>query len=139
MQYKVSVAAAAFNDVAGTASEASQHEAIGGSLTEEQLQVRRLREDGKEEEMFVVLSEMHLDSAKCLEKLSLAERLVNGLADEYKRWTNTVKDLKDLRGRLIGNCLLASAFVGYISPFSSATHSTMYSLTTADQLKPVMM
>ena len=57
-------------------------------------------------------------AAACLEKLGLAERLVNGLADEYKRWTATVKDLKDLTLKLIGNCLLASAFVGYISPFS---------------------
>lgn len=57
-------------------------------------------------------------AAKCLEKLELAERLVNGLADEYKRWTSTVKELKDLGLKLIGNCLLASAFVGYISPFS---------------------
>jgi len=57
-------------------------------------------------------------AAACLEKLELAERLVNGLADEYKRWTETVKELKDLQQKLIGNCLLASAFVGYISPFS---------------------
>lgn len=57
-------------------------------------------------------------AAACQEKLSLAERLVNGLADEYKRWTETVKDLKDLQVKLIGNCLLSSAFVGYISPFS---------------------
>ncbi|CAD7941439.1 unnamed protein product [Amoebophrya sp. A120] len=58
-------------------------------------------------------------AAACLEKLGLAERLVNGLADEYKRWTNTVKDLKELGLLLIGDCLLASEFVGYISPFSS--------------------
>jgi len=57
-------------------------------------------------------------AAACLEKLSLAERLVNGLADEYKRWTQTVSDLKDLQIKLIGNCLLSSAFVGYVSPFS---------------------
>jgi len=29
-----------------------------------------------------------------------------------------VSDLQDLGVRLIGNCLLASAFVGYVSPFS---------------------
>ena len=57
-------------------------------------------------------------AAACIAKLELAERLVNGLADEYKRWTNTVAELKDLQMKLIGNCLLASAFVGYISPFS---------------------
>jgi len=66
-------------------------------------------------------------AAKCLEKLSLAERLVNGLADEYKRWTETVKELKDLGVKLIGNCLLASAFVGYISPFSARLRSELWS------------
>jgi len=58
-------------------------------------------------------------AAKCTEKLSLAERLVVGLADEYTRWTATVKDLRDLGVRLIGDCLLASAFVGYVSPFNA--------------------
>ncbi|CAK0818714.1 unnamed protein product [Prorocentrum cordatum] len=57
-------------------------------------------------------------AAKCLEKLQLAERLVNGLADEYKRWTESVKEMKELTVKLIGNCLLSSAFVGYISPFN---------------------
>jgi len=63
---------------------------------------------------------VEVQAAKCLEKLSLAERLVNGLADEYKRWTLTVKDLKDLGIRLIGNCLISSGFVGYISPFNAS-------------------
>eukprot|EP00928_Gymnodinium_smaydae_P023763 TRINITY_DN1947_c0_g1_i2.p1 TRINITY_DN1947_c0_g1~~TRINITY_DN1947_c0_g1_i2.p1 ORF type:complete len:4562 (+),score=1174.36 TRINITY_DN1947_c0_g1_i2:66-13751(+) len=57
-------------------------------------------------------------AAECLAKLELAERLVNGLADEYKRWTETVKELKQQVSKLIGNCLLASAFVGYVSPFN---------------------
>merc|ERR1719506_2087420 len=63
---------------------------------------------------------------KCLEKLSLAERLVNGLADEYTRWTSTVKDLRDLGVRLIGDCLLASAFVGYISPFNATIRGDLW-------------
>jgi dynein heavy chain len=58
-------------------------------------------------------------AAQCLQKLQLAERLVNGLADEYKRWTESVKEMKELTVKLIGNCLLSSAFVGYISPFNA--------------------
>ncbi|CAE8597984.1 unnamed protein product [Polarella glacialis] len=65
-------------------------------------------------------------AASCLEKLELAERLVNGLADEYKRWTLTVKELKDLSSKLIGNCLLSSAFVGYISPFSMRIRAQLW-------------
>jgi dynein heavy chain len=52
-------------------------------------------------------------------KLALANRLVNGLADEYVRWQGTVKDLKIKGTSFIGDCLLASAFVGYISPFNA--------------------
>lgn len=69
---------------------------------------------------------VELQAAKCLEKLGLAERLVNGLADEYKRWTASVKDLKDLQVKLIGNCLLSSAFVGYISPFSARLRAQLW-------------
>jgi dynein heavy chain len=74
-----------------------------------------------------LLAKTEAQAAKCLEKLSLAERLVNGLADEYKRWTSTVKDLKELGLKLIGNCLLASAFVGYISPFTSKLRNDLWS------------
>jgi dynein heavy chain len=65
-------------------------------------------------------------AAICLEKLELAERLVNGLADEYERWTQTVKVLKDLGQKLIGDCLLASGFVGYISPFNMRLRSELW-------------
>merc|ERR1719482_2636460 len=60
------------------------------------------------------------EAAACLEKLALAERLVNGLADEYIRWQGTVKDLRLQGTSFIGDCLLASAFVGYISPFNAS-------------------
>jgi dynein heavy chain len=59
------------------------------------------------------------EAEKGAAKLALANRLVVGLADEQKRWTNTVADLREEGMLLIGNCLLASGFVGYISPFSS--------------------
>jgi dynein heavy chain len=73
-----------------------------------------------------LLEATEAQAAKCLDKLSLAERLVNGLADEYKRWTQTVAELKVLGIRLIGNSLLASAFVGYISPFSSKLRKELW-------------
>jgi dynein heavy chain len=60
------------------------------------------------------------EAEQCLQKLALAERLVNGLADEEIRWTATVEDLGLQAKSFIGDCLLASAFVGYISPFNAA-------------------
>ncbi len=67
-----------------------------------------------------------MQAANCLEKLGLAERLVNGLADEYTRWTNTVASLKQLGMLLIGDVLLASEFVGYISPFSASFRKDLW-------------
>merc|ERR1719281_530835 len=58
-------------------------------------------------------------------KLALANRLVNGLADEYVRWQGTVKDLKVKGTSFIGDCLLASAFVGYISPFNASFRNNL--------------
>merc|ERR1719313_2163123 len=82
-----------------------------------------------------LLEKTEAQAAKCLEKLSLAERLVNGLADEYKRWTETVKDLKDLGLKLIGNCMLASSFVGYISPFSMRLRKELWADNWSADLK----
>merc|ERR1719191_1912039 len=60
------------------------------------------------------------EAEACLAKLALAERLVNGLADEYIRWQETVKNLKVMGTSFIGDCLLASSFVGYSSPFNAS-------------------
>jgi dynein heavy chain len=72
------------------------------------------------------LAAVEKTAAECLAKLAMAERLVNGLADEYKRWSASVANMKVLGVKLIGNCLLASAFVGYISPFSAALRSGLW-------------
>ncbi|CAK0905954.1 unnamed protein product, partial [Prorocentrum cordatum] len=60
------------------------------------------------------------------EKLNLAERLVSGLAEEKERWTRSVGALQDLQLKLIGNCLISSAFVGYISPFSAVFREDLW-------------
>jgi dynein heavy chain len=51
--------------------------------------------------------------------LDLAERLVNGLADENKRWTENVATLGNESITMIGNSLLSAAFVSYIGPFNA--------------------
>jgi len=60
-------------------------------------------------------------------KVGLANRLTNGLATEKIRWAGQVNELTKLASLLIGNCLLASAFVGYISPFSSRLRKELWS------------
>eukprot|EP00930_Biecheleria_cincta_P085161 TRINITY_DN7456_c0_g2_i1.p1 TRINITY_DN7456_c0_g2~~TRINITY_DN7456_c0_g2_i1.p1 ORF type:complete len:2485 (-),score=519.86 TRINITY_DN7456_c0_g2_i1:101-6748(-) len=65
-------------------------------------------------------------AASCVQRLSTAERLVSGLADENERWAGTVVQLADLAKMLIGNCMLASAFVGYASPFSARLRQELW-------------
>ncbi|KAF0304890.1 Dynein heavy chain 2, axonemal [Amphibalanus amphitrite] len=52
-------------------------------------------------------------------KLDRAAKIVSGLAGEKVRWTQTVKDLDENFGYLVGDCLIAAAFVSYMGPFTS--------------------
>jgi len=52
------------------------------------------------------------------DQLDLAERLVNGLADENTRWGQNVESYKEERVTMIGDALISAAFVSYIGPFS---------------------
>ena len=59
------------------------------------------------------------DAEKCANKLSAAEKLVNGLAGENKRWSENVVFLQANIKSIIGDVLLASEFVSYIGAFSA--------------------
>jgi hypothetical protein len=48
----------------------------------------------------------------------MAERLINGLSGENTRWGAEIKRLESLEGRLVGDVLLAAAFVSYAGPFN---------------------
>ena len=56
----------------------------------------------------------------CQDRLNLAERLTNGLASEYDRWTVEVERLRSVEKTLVGDVLLGAAFVSYIGAFGSA-------------------
>ncbi len=53
-------------------------------------------------------------------RLSLANRLTAALATENVRWAQSVEQMKIDKELLIGDVLLASAFVSYIGPFTKA-------------------
>ena len=56
--------------------------------------------------------------AEALERmLERAKMLVDGLADEKVRWTQTVADLERRVSLLPGDCLLSSGFISYMGPF----------------------
>ena len=51
--------------------------------------------------------------------LDRASKLVTGLAGERIRWEETVKDLEEKMGYLMGDVLIAAAFMSYLGPFLS--------------------
>jgi dynein heavy chain len=59
------------------------------------------------------------NAEKLATQLSLANRLVNGLADERVRWMANVDNFKLERLTMIGNAVISAAFVSYIGPFNS--------------------
>lgn len=57
-------------------------------------------------------------AAKCEKKLSLATRLVNALGAEGERWAASIILTKAQLEVVMGDVLMASAFVSYIGPFN---------------------
>ena len=53
-------------------------------------------------------------------KAKLADRLINGLSGENKRWNETITIFDVQAGKLVGDVLLAASFVSYCGPFNMA-------------------
>ena len=51
-------------------------------------------------------------------KLNLAQRLTTALSSENERWADNVQILRDDAKLLIGDVLVASAFISYVGPFT---------------------
>lgn len=60
------------------------------------------------------------ESEKCERKLNLAQRLVGALGSEQEKWSQSIIDLGEYLQVVIGDVLLASAFVSYVGPFNKA-------------------
>jgi dynein heavy chain len=58
------------------------------------------------------------EAARCAKRLDNAQRLVNALGSESERWSNAIIELGDKINVVIGDVLLASAFVSYVGPFN---------------------
>jgi dynein heavy chain len=74
------------------------------------------------------------NAEKLSSQLSLANRLVNGLADERVRWMANVETFKTERLTMIGNALVSAAFVSYIGPFNSIFRAQLWSQQWLDDI-----
>lgn len=78
---------------------------------------------------------MEAEAAACRERLDLAERLVTGLSSEKERWGNEVSSLGERKGTLVGDCLLAAAFVSYIGAFDNGFRHALWKETWLPDLE----
>lgn len=58
------------------------------------------------------------EAARCARRLDLANRLVNALGSEKVRWAESIIEMGEKLHVVIGDVLLASAFVSYVGPFN---------------------
>jgi dynein heavy chain len=58
-------------------------------------------------------------AAKTKRKMDQANRLINGLKDERKRWEIDANNFASLKSRLVGDVAKAAAFVSYCGPFNA--------------------
>lgn len=56
--------------------------------------------------------------AKGDRKLNLAQRLTHALSSENERWGILVQQMRDSKNLLVGDVLLAAAFISYLGPFT---------------------
>nr|XP_055113102.1 dynein axonemal heavy chain 2 isoform X1 [Symphalangus syndactylus] len=92
------------------------------ALTEAQEKLREVAEKlemlkKQYDEKLAQKEELHKKSEEMELKLERAGMLVSGLAGEKARWEETVQGLEEDLGYLVGDCLLAAAFLSYMGPF----------------------
>lgn len=61
---------------------------------------------------------LQADADSCKRKMSAATALIGGLKGEKNRWTVQSKEFADRIGRLVGDIVLATAFLSYSGPFN---------------------
>ncbi len=65
------------------------------------------------------------EAERCARRLNLAQRLIAALGSENERWGQSIVSLDEQLKVIVGDVLLASAFVSYAGPFNKSFRDMM--------------
>jgi dynein heavy chain len=80
-------------------------------------------------------AKVEAEAKECLDRLSLAERLTNGLSSERERWGSTVEKLRSTEETLPGDVMLAASFTSYLGVFNAYYRDKLWKSVWLNDLK----
>ena len=92
-----------------------------------QLEARLAELSQQFEEATADKNEAIAQAEKTQTRANMADRLVNGLADEKVRWTRAVESFGLQESQFVGDVMLASAFVSYVGAFNLTMRHSLVS------------